>query len=435
MLNSTVVGILNGLIQGISVSLIILLLTDSNYKTKNKVLLFLFTSLYLIISGVFIPNQLRFFFFIIMSTITTFISLKITRYKCMIYSIFTLLLNAIAELGVSAVIALLGYSSVVQINNIKLNLLFNLLIAITSVLLTLVVKNKLKSITNSLLKVKHLIVIFYMVMFLLYLIVARNALFLSINTKSFINIGILILFVLIFILIIINILKAQQLSEINKQSMQYIEKYEKIITDQGKANHEFKNQLMVIKGYAKINSPKLIEYLDSVIKDTNQMKSTYLISQLNKFPEGGIKGLVYYKLSIMEEEKIKYNIYSDESIKRKAKNLTSEQMKNITKVLGVLLDNAIDECKKMSNKSIDISLISERGKMIFSISNSISDKVDLKRLGTGFTTKGKNHGYGLQLVKDITGSNDYMDYNQNIIDDNYVVNLIIKVSNKKTYKH
>ena len=42
--------------------------------------------------------------------------------------------------------------------------------------------------------------------------------------------------------------------------------YEKIINEQGKKNHEYNNQLMVLKGY--INKPdKLNEYLNLIISE------------------------------------------------------------------------------------------------------------------------------------------------------------------------
>ena len=53
---------------------------------------------------------------------------------------------------------------------------------------------------------------------------------------------------------------------------------------------------------------KIIDYIDEVVEDSNKAGSSYLISQLNNFPDGGIKGLLYYKLSIMEDENINYTI-------------------------------------------------------------------------------------------------------------------------------
>ena len=50
------------------------------------------------------------------------------------------------------------------------------------------------------------------------------------------------------------------------EMMEYVQKYEKIINEQGKKNHEYNNQLMVIKGYSN-NKKKLEEYLDLIINE------------------------------------------------------------------------------------------------------------------------------------------------------------------------
>ena len=214
--------------------------------------------------------------------------------------------------------------------------------------------------------------------------------------------------------------------------LNYVTKYEKIITEQGKANHEFKNQLMVIKGYAKMNdSKKLIDYLDSIIDDAKKTHSSYLISQLNKFPDGGIKGLLYYKLSIMEDMNISYDINVGNGVKRKLSSLETNMYKNITKVLGVLLDNAIESSFKSKDKKILIITKKNNDKIIFSIYNTYTGKIDLNKIGTGYTTKGKGRGYGLRLVEDIVNANKSFDINRYLENNYYVTDLTVKIKNKK----
>ena len=155
-----------------------------------------------------------------------------------------------------------------------------------------------------------------------------------------------------------------------------------------------------------MKSDKLIEYIDSIVEDIRKAHSSYLISQLNKFPDGGIKGLLYYKLSIMNDEKISYEINVESGVKSKLNSLSTTMYKNVTKILGVLLDNAIDASKKSKSKEIIINVVYKKDKVEFTICNTYKGKIDLTNIGNGYTTKGKGHGYGLRLVRDIINSNN-----------------------------
>lgn len=389
-----------------------------------------------VICSLFVPNNLRFVYSTIVIILLLYFFFKITNKKSILYSFGIILILTISEIIITLGMVIVGIKSNILIENVYYNLLANILISLLSIGISKLpfIRIMFLKIINFFDKNKKSIYYFIFCLFIMYFIILKNGFELLFKSNYYINLIILIGILALFVIIMFNDIKSDQLKEINKQSLNYIRKYEKIITDQGKANHEFKNQIMVIRGYAQMKSPKLIEYLDSIIEDTKNTKSTYLISQLNRFPDGGIKGLLYYKLSIMEEKNIKFNIYCDESVKRKAKNLTSDQMKNVTKILGVLLDNAIDECNNVNDKVIDISLVGKRGKLLFNISNPIIDDKNVKKFGTGFTTKGKGHGYGLQLVKDIIETNEYIDYECEILSQSYVTTLIIKTGTKKTYK-
>lgn len=432
--NKLLVELLNGFSQGFAASYIVITIFNEKVLYKKKILLWLFFGLYLSFSGLAVPNQLRFLFSIMMSTFCVFFALKQSIFKSSILGVFSLFTMSISEIVISIILSIIGYDVQEQINNITFNLIINMIIALGSLIIVTLFKPFLRKLYRFFLRKQKLIINFYMIVFLLYLLIARNALLSENGFKSFINIATLVLFFLFFNLIIKNEFKSEKLEEINKQSLNYITKYEKIITEQGKANHEFKNQLMVIRGYAQMKSPKLLEYLDSIIDDTKKQKSTYLISQLNKFPDGGIKGLLYYKLSLMEEEKIRYSLYSEDTIKRKAKKLTLEQIKIITKALGILIDNAIDECKKIKDKEINIFLFGEKGKIVFQIKNTISKNKNIDKIGKEYTTKGFGHGYGLQLLSDLVINNSFINYNAYLDGNKYIVELIIYTTKKKTYK-
>ena len=319
-------------------------------------------------------------------------------------------------------------------NKTSFNILMNLSVSFVSIaIISIPFINKLFiRVINFFNKNKKYIHYLYMSLVILYLIIVKNGLEFVLKSSYYVNILFLIISIIIITLIIKKELKTEQLQEINSQMLNYVTKYEKIITEQGKANHEFKNQLMVIKGYAKMNdSKKLIDYLDSITDDAKKTHSSYLISQLNNFPDGGIKGLLYYKLSTMEDMNISYDINVGNGVKRKLSSLETNMYKNITKVLGVLLDNAIEASSKSKNKKILIITKKSDDKIIFSIYNTYTGKIDLNKIGTGYTTKGKGRGYGLRLVEDIISTNHSFGINRYLEDNYYVTDLTVKIKNKK----
>ena len=394
----------------------------------KKIIFFVIMCVYAIVSFFFISNQYRFLVFLLVSSLVLRFILNIRDKKVILYSFNTEVLLSISEILMSFFLVMFGINSVDIVNNYVYNLLVNILVSLLSVLLiTIPFVNKIVNNTLNLFEKKRkLMNYFYIILIVIYLIVSKNGLEFILKSNYYINILFMLGVVAIIIIILNNESKYDNLKEQNKQMLNYVTKYEKIITEQGKTNHEFKNQLMVIRGYAQMHSDKIIDYIDEIVEDSNKAGSSYLISQLNNFPDGGIKGLLYYKLSIMEDENIKYSINVEKGVKTKLKTLSTNNYKNITKILGVLLDNAIDASKKSKHKKINISVIKDNKNIIFKIYNTYKGKIDIEKVGTGYNSKGKGHGYGLRLVKDIINEDKLFNISHNLEDNYFVSSLYIK---------
>lgn len=403
---------------------------------KNKKIIFISYLCFLtlmLLSNYFIPNYLRSIFSILVLTIIAFYLSKDRVAESLVSSIITVAIIAIVEVIFSLILILFGATQKQLIEIQYWNFIANFLISVTIIFLLSIkpISMFIWKFKKIVVKRKNLLYSLIIIFFFIYFIVAKNSLFDNVTLDMIINFAIFCFSILLFVVIFISDSKNNQLLEINHQMLNYVTKYEKIIAEQGKANHEFKNQLMVIRGYAQMNSPKLLEYLDSITEDFNKTHNSFLISQLNKFPDGGIKGLLYYKLSTMDEENIKYEINIEPGIKTKLKTLHTGMYKNITKILGVLLDNAIDASKQNKQKKVVISVINETTKVLFNIYNTYKGKIDLSKIATGYTSKGKGHGYGLRLVKDIIKDNKELDVQNSIENEYFVSSLIIKIQRKK----
>mgnify|MGYP002553327841 FL=1 len=243
------------------------------------------------------------------------------------------------------------------------------------------------------------------IMIILSLLLVFNNNNLGYGIDYYINAGMVIFVVFSLIYVIYNKFQKQAIEDKYNESMEYVLRYEKIINDQGKKNHEYNNQLMVIKGY--INNPeRLSEYLDEVIGE-HKTGQNYTVKQLGFLPDGGVKGLLYHKLSKMEDNNIKYYLYVDQNLKDKdIENFDLKTYRDLTKLLGVFLDNAIDAALKSEEKEIEVELKDKDDCLLLTISNTYDKNTDINKVGkSGFTTKGVGHGFGLSIVKDIAKTN------------------------------
>lgn len=224
-----------------------------------------------------------------------------------------------------------------------------------------------------------------------------------------------IIFIVFLILLYVSYFETQRVNEISEEYnslFKYLDKYEKQLNEKRKLIHDFKNQLIVINSYAEDNI-KLKEYLKGIIEEQKNIKEMKILKNINKLPKG-LKGLVYYKLSQIED-KIKISL----TVNCKFKvfdNLNTKDNKNILKIVGILIDNAIESSLLTEEKYILVDIFINKEIFEMNIINSCKNNFEKSKImELGFSTKGKERGYGLSLVKDIIRNDEryFIDLNAN----------------------
>lgn len=249
------------------------------------------------------------------------------------------------------------------------------------------------------LKVKHILVL------ILFVAIGTNVFSIPIYFKTNMmfaltfNILVSIIYTVIILLIFRYQYKYYQTNLQYNNSLESLRLQEQVINNLKIYNHENKNQLLTIKEMTK--NKKIREYIDILI-NKKKNNNNEIINLILHLPSGGIRGLIYSKLLEMQEKGIAYHLNIDKKLSNEILHqIDSNDMVDICNILGVFIDNAIDESEKHLDKPITINLYKSDNKLVISVANYFEnndlnlDKINLK------TTKGEGHGYGLQLVKKI----------------------------------
>lgn len=193
----------------------------------------------------------------------------------------------------------------------------------------------------------------------------------------------------------------------NKSLMDSLHQYEDMVDRQRVDNHENKNQLLIIKNMIKKNDKDVIEYIDTVVKDEKEDDEA-LYTKVKSIPSGGLQGIIYQKMLSMKDNRILFSLDVSRDVRKiDLEKMNIEDNYKLCKIVGVLLDNAIEESLKIDDRRIMISLYVDEDMLIIDISNRFDGKIDLDKIDEeGYTTKGEGHGYGLSLVKKLVDGND-----------------------------
>lgn len=316
-------------------------------------------------------------------------------------------------------------------------LVVNIITAILSIVIIKIpfVKKIYKSIVNNLNRIS----IYFILIFSIIIIGISNIL--AMLTYFTIDIRMIVLVNIIFTLfccfVIFYLFKIQ--NNYNKVNDKYniainsLTDYEQMMTKYRINNHENKNLLLAVRAMI-INKEKDIPiYINSIIKNKYN-DNEKLLSKVNKIPSGGLRATIYSEILKIKDKDINYELIIDNSIKTiDLINLDTNTIIDICKIIGVFIDNAIEEVLKIENKHIGISLYTNDDEFIIEVSNTYKNIIEINKIyNEGYTTKGKDHGYGLSLVKKIIDSNN--NFENKIRINKNVFTQVLLIQYKKSHK-
>ena len=326
---------------------------------------------------------------------------------------------------------ILGLSIDFCYNSFAGSIISNIIILILFVFITYLLKNILRKLINT--KIENNIQI---IIFSILTIICTLLFFYTIIKEYKVGENIIIYLVSIIVLISILAVLIKQTIENNKLTEQYdkllefMKKYEQEAENQRILRHETKNEFLAIKAklYDKQKNKEVIEYIDEILQDKIELKQ----EEFAKFvylPANDIKDLCYFKTQEAKDKGLNTSI----NISKRVENsniykLSVKEQRDLGKILGVFLDNAIEASLNSKAKEFGLeAYLNIKKECEIIISNSYDGELEVDKIGKErFTTKGKNRGHGLLLVNHLVNKNDKFAINTKITNGLYIQTLTIK---------
>lgn len=210
-----------------------------------------------------------------------------------------------------------------------------------------------------------------------------------------------------------TIIKNYKLNEFN-QLKNYTTMIENMYTDLRSFKHDYLNILSTIETYLQIQDLNGLKnyFYNDLLPDSNKiLKKDLSLSKLSFIKLTPLKALLSSKIIMAQSKGINIKIEISDNI-----NKLNISIVDICRIIGILIDNAIDGSVLCENKFINLAIIDTDAAVIFYIANScLSSTPPIYKLyKKNFSTKGENRGLGLKTIR-------------KIIDDNYT-NILLNTS-------
>ena len=362
---------------------------------------------------------------------------KTSYWKSILMSIIYTLLMIVPDLiTLGGTIYIFKVSKDFCYENLTGSIISNICVCSLMTLLTYLLRKPLKTLMNYKLSESKKIVVMSVLA-----IIFTAIFFYKFATGYKLNQNVLLYLIAMFAFIIILFTLFKQRMDNENVSKKYDElldvmkNYENDIEEQRTLRHETKNEFATIKCKIqdKEDDKSIIEYIDSVIGDKCKANSTKY-SKFKYLPSNGLKGFFYYKFIEAEKKEINVSVNISKQIENSfLKDIDTKDFKDLARIIGVYLDNAIEASSSSKDKKLGIEMYLIKEKIEIIITNTFNNEINLDKLGKeSFSTKGKNRGHGLLLVKKILSENDMFEAKNEVRGNIYIQTLKIN-NNKKNY--
>ncbi len=403
-----------------------------NYKVYVSII---FISIICIFNYYFVNNYIKILTILVASFIGNCFLFKRKDMSNIFVPIISELIILLSELMISIVaFTILNLDMNFVSSNYFGSLIINILIGFMSVILVNIsffkkLLNFLQKITSNIPK-NIIISIFALLIIICNFLLAIS--YYKIETKYVLIFDTVMIIIYSFIVFKMLEQKNRYIKISNKYNMTNttLKELEQNVTRLKITNHENKNQLLTIRNMIKKgeDGKSLIKHIENIV-NTKIKDDETLMLQTSTITNSMISSIVYSKMLTMKENDVDAALIISRDIKDLyLSDIPDELAVEVCKIIGVYLDNALEEVSKYEEKIINIEFYAEKKTLCIAISNNFEGEIDFEKMDNpGYTTKENGHGYGLSLAHEIIESNDRLSSEREIKDNIFKQILKIKM--------
>ena len=210
----------------------------------------------------------------------------------------------------------------------------------------------------------------------------------------------------------------------NQSLAVYSSSLEKSMNDIKNIKHDVKNIFLTMGAFVERSDDKeMQEFYSKKISPfaVDEIAKNDLLGKLTGLGNEQLKAFMFYKISQGIERDVDIELDIATEI---PKMLTVESI-DLVRILGILLDNAIEECVEIPDGRIQIKISRNDEMVSYVIKNTVRQEIKKKGVKLGVSTKGKDRGKGLLGVRSIIDRYDTVLLNSYFSEKEFVQNLVI----------
>ncbi|BDR57068.1 sensor histidine kinase [Xylocopilactobacillus apis] len=207
----------------------------------------------------------------------------------------------------------------------------------------------------------------------------------------------------------------------NQQLKEYLNNIEQQYQDIRRFKHDYNNMLLALEEFTKKDNQKQFkEYYQELVKEkpVNDDVQRLSISHIDSLQNEPLKGLIIQKFFAAQRVGVDLQIEIDDQI-----NIMNTDILPIVRILGILLDNAIEHSAEEKEKEVECAFIKSSDLIEVMVSNRAPNLKNIDQLfQNGYTTKVNHTGFGLANVKEL------LDKNKSLLLENSLNEGILKIT-------